>query len=224
VALGGYALLDKYPIHPGQPPQTVHRVRWLRNAFLAGFFLLPTASFLYVVASHLPPELSGNDSGSSGGTTGLPVRFVDRSGRYLVEAAAAWRENPQLAGQACAMGISDLARDLHLAVVIESKGDFVQPDLQAYATLWASRFPQAMDDWQMTAWKATSVGGWPAVQCEAHGALNNVRLAYLLSCVETGDHFCGIQAWSTSSRFEESRAELEAITATFQEAEPAKPQ
>jgi hypothetical protein len=148
------------------------------------------------------------------------VRFLDRSGRYLVQATAAWQENPQLAAQGYALVISDLAQDLHLALVVDNKQDFVQLDLQAYAARRAWQFQQVLEGWQATAWRPASLGGLPAVQCEAQGAIDNMRLAYLLTCVETRDHFCGIQAWSTASRFQANRAELAAITATFQEIRP----
>ena len=69
----------------------------------------------------------------------------------------------------------------------------------------------------MTPWSDTQVNGLPAVQCEARGESNGVRLAYLLTCVETSEHFCAIQAWTTRSQFDRSRAELEKTTDTFRQ-------
>jgi hypothetical protein len=67
----------------------------------------------------------------------------------------------------------------------------------------------------MTPWRDTQINGLPAVQCEARGVANGIRLGFLLTCIETNEHFRAIQAWTSRSRFDRSRAELEKITNTF---------
>ena len=100
-----------------------------------------------------------------------------------------------------------------------SKSDLVEPDLRAFAASRIAQLSQSLENPETMPWNAMNFNGHPALQCEAHGEINNVRLAYLLTYVDTADHFCTILAWTTRSGFEENRMELETITSTFRHVE-----
>jgi hypothetical protein len=198
-----YGLLDKYLIHRGRPVQPTPRVRAIMSAFVAGWILLTLVALL---GPALPPP---------GPKAAAPTRVADREGRYSIEVPSGWQENAQLLDQGYAIAVSNVVRGLHLTVLVEDKTDFVKPELRVWATIWGSQFPQVLKDAEMTPWSDTQINGLPAVQCEARGVSEGARVALLLTCIETNEHFCSIQAWTTRSQFDRSRAELERIINTF---------
>ena len=199
-----YGLLDKYLIHRGRPAEAAPRVRAMMSAFVAGWILLPLLGLLV-------PALQQQQYAEAVSTT----RVVDRHGQYSIEVPSSWRENVPLRTQGYAIAMSDVVHGFHVAVLVEDKTDFVQPELHTYAAIWATLFPRLLEAPEMSPWIDTQVNGLPAVQCEAHGVSGGIQLAYMLTCIETSGHFCAIQAWTTRSEFERNRAELERITRTF---------
>jgi hypothetical protein len=213
-----YGLLDKYVIHRGRPVQPARWVRVLMSTFVAGWILLPTVALLIpaVQVARYEAQQQESQSGNAAGVPfSTPTRVTDREGLHSIEVPSGWREDTDLLEQGYAIAVSNVVRDLHLTVLIEAKTDFVQPELRTYATLWGSQFPQLMENPEMTPWSDAEINRLPAVQCEARGVANGVRLAFLLTCIETDEHFCAVQAWTTRSQFDLNRAELERITGTF---------
>lgn len=193
-----FGLVDKYILHRNQPAITVHRIRSVLHAFVAAFILLPLVGII-----------GGKDS--KPGT----ALFTDQSGRYSIEAPDGWAQNPELLQQGALIGISDITNDLHVSVVAGRKEDLVATSLQEYAAQSSEQLSEAFNTVEATPCSAATLNGQPALQWEFHCTSGNVRLAFLIACVETPTHICEIRAWSTNSQFRENRQTLDTIVQSF---------
>lgn len=208
-----FGIFDKHVFHPGRPAIPVRRIRSVLRGFVVGFILLPTAGVMWLFVMNRP----ASDSDVSAVATSTQ-RFSDQAGRFSVAAPGGWEENPHFLQQGVAIGLSDITRDLHVSVAVASKADLVPASLRDHANVWLEHFDQFLSDVQITPWDAVYIDDQLALTCEVQCISDNVRLTFLLVCVETSSHVYSIRAWSTRSQFEENRQVLESIVRSFSEA------
>ena len=199
-----FGLIDKYLLHRGQPVVPVRRIRSVLHGLVAGCILLP---IFVIVGGTKPP------AGTT--TTAQAGRFTDQAGRYSIEAPAGWIENPELLHQGAIIGLSDVADDLHVTVLATRKEDLVTTSLRECAAVSLEQLSESFSAVETTLWNEALLNGQPAFQCELHCTSGNVRLSFVVVCVETPTHICEIRAWSTNSQFRKNRQTLETIIQSF---------
>ena len=211
----GYRLLGRHQIHRGQPDCRTSRVYSAMKIAVPVTFILAIVciNFALLIPAFLAARAAATADSSQ------PTQFISRDGRYLIETPSGWQESSQLLENDALICISHFGADLHMSVNAVNRSDFVEPNLQGYAANCAAQLSQSLENSETSPWNVISVNDTPALQCEVHGEIGNVRAAYLLTCVDVTDHFCLVLAWTTRSLLEENRPVLDGITRTFRRVE-----
>ncbi|MBH5318623.1 RDD family protein [Paenibacillus sp. GSMTC-2017] len=145
-----------------------------------------------------------------------PEVFQSFNSEFQVTANESWSKMDDLHDEAD-ITIGNIFSEKYLIVFNESKLDF-DPyfTLEDYTQLVDDSFRGAYADAQVTDYKAVTIGGSPGYQLEFEDVADGTEITYIVTSVETGDHFHQIIAWSLSSKIDLRREELLEVVSTFQ--------
>ncbi len=98
------------------------------------------------------------------------------------------------------------------------KENFADIGLQEYSDLFVELFQENLMNPEVSGpTEVTTINGYPAVQHEVRGTVNNLNIVYLHTIIETPENFHEVVAWTSPSRFDDYRAELQQVVQSFQE-------
>lgn len=104
-----------------------------------------------------------------------------------------------------------------MIVLTESKQDFTSMDPARLLEHHVANLEKGMSAPVRVPLSTTALGAYPARQMELHGGVNNVKIAYLVTAVEGPNYFHGIIAWTTKSRWAESKPLFDKTLPSFRE-------
>ena len=104
----------------------------------------------------------------------------------------------------------------YILIIAEDKSDFTDSmTLRDYYDIIKSNFSNSLTDLELGSDKPHKINGFDAIQIQIKGTASNVKLIYLVSCVETDEYFAQIITWTINSKFEEIKPEFESIINSF---------
>ncbi len=144
-------------------------------------------------------------------------------GSYTIEKPASWNEMDDLSDEADVQMGNEL-REAYLVVLTESKSDFVDGfDLQSFSDLVRSSLTDGTDAYTETGPEVIQINGMPAIRYEIDGEIDNLRLKYWHVCIDTGEDYHQVLAWSLPSRFERNAADFAQALMSIRHAEDPAP-
>ncbi len=108
----------------------------------------------------------------------------------------------------------------YFLVIAEAKGDLAKDrTVEDYAaTILKIEGKNAkLKNRSLSGAKKLTVHGYPAVQYELTGTLDNLNLAYVKTFVALPTQFCQVMCWTTFSRLEECRGDFTVVTESIEE-------
>jgi hypothetical protein len=148
---------------------------------------------------------------------GDPLKpITSRDGLRQISIPSSWKEDPAL-HQEAELQASDRANEMYIIVLAESKEDFDAMDIDKYSEIIRTNALQTITSAQVSTPATTTINGYPARQCEIRGTVDNLKVAYIQSAVETPKHFYQILSWTLASRFDKNKSELEKVINSFKE-------
>jgi hypothetical protein len=105
-------------------------------------------------------------------------------------------------------------------VVSEAKADFAKVDsIDGYAKLVLDIEAKktVMPDREVGPPRKLQVNGKDALQYEVRGSLNNIRLIFVKTYIESGSHWNQVSQWTTPSHIDEARPDFDAIVKSFRD-------
>lgn len=144
-------------------------------------------------------------------------------GRFQLTVPGTWRQDQELHEEA-EIEVSNRLNETYVVVLTESKEDFADDvDLATFASMSRQHLTSNIQQPEATEPVPAAVGPYPAMQYTMNGVVDNLKAAYIITLVETGDKFHQIVAWTLRSRFDANEKVLREVTQSFKEAPDAPP-
>ena len=152
----------------------------------------------------------------TGCTPGEPEVIKSGNGRFQLTVPAGWREDPALHDTA-GLRASDRGQEMYVIIISESKQDFTDDmTLEGFTTMSRESVMKLVSDPQASPPATVTVAEtYPGMQYGIHGRIENVRVAYLVTNVETPKDFHQIIAWTRGSRIAQNETKLQELVNTF---------
>ncbi|TKI58695.1 RDD family protein [Brevibacillus antibioticus] len=143
--------------------------------------------------------------------------FYSKDKKFQITASSDWRKDSALHDEA-GIEISNRISEKYVVVLSESKQDLDSSfTLQDYAQVIESNIQEAAENLSIDKPIRTVVDNQVAIQFIAKGDVGGIKLAYIVTLVETPTHFHQIMAWTKQSRFASLKQELQKVSGSFRE-------
>ena len=156
------------------------------------------------IASKTPGSLIGPSQ---------PETFLSASGEFQVTADDSWSVHDDLHDEAD-LSIGSLFEEKYLIVLTEPKSDFSEDYSLEDHTLWVEESFAGESPLPVAA-NETSIGGYEAQQFEFDDVVDDYAITYLVTTIETEEHFHQLIAWTLTENFGRLEQELRDVTASF---------
>lgn len=156
-------------------------------------------------------------NGGSNTTDNASLRAYSSDKSISLLMPASWKSDSGLNVDAD-IGISNMRDSVFVVVLRESKADFdVSVTLSRYADIMANEGldSSAKDIHIVEPTRDLTVNGLPAQQLVMTGTVDNIKITYVITTIDSGSHFQVIYAWTLASRFEMQRALLKKVSESF---------
>ncbi|MFS0556760.1 RDD family protein [Brevibacillus sp. 179-C9.3 HS] len=169
---------------------------------LTALFLVISAIFGVIrIAAHTPTE----------------EIFYSKDKKLQIAAPSDWGKDSSLHDEA-GLAISNRYKEKYLLVLSDSKQELDSSfTLQDYTDSIAANILVAAEDVSVDKPNLTVVDNQVAVQFNAKGEIDGIKVAYIVTLVETPTHFHQIMAWTEERRFDSLKQELQKVSSSFRE-------
>ena len=146
---------------------------------------------------------------------GKPTVLKSPDGKFQLTVPAGWRENPSL-NEKADIKAGNPIQEMYVVVISESKSDFTDDmTLSEYTNIVRDSMTSNLTSPNSSPPLAVTINGRSGQQYELQGAVRNVKLTYLVTTVETTDHYHQVITWTLQSYMDRNRATLQQVAGTF---------
>lgn len=201
-----------YVIRAGQQPS--HKLNRGREAIALTFAVTPIllAMILPMVVRLNPP---------SEGERSKEARYSDEkihishNGKFKITTSPDWLFDPNLDNQA-EISISNRFSKKYLAVFSEPKKRYKRGStLEQYQKYAEQSFAAGLAHSPIYKPRSVSINGYPAYQFAVEQEVNGVKVAYIVTTIETKLYYHWITVWTDAAKYKEYQLELHSVISTF---------
>lgn len=143
--------------------------------------------------------------------------FYSKDNTLQIAAPSDWSKDSSLHDEAD-LAISNRLSEKYLLVLSDPKQELDSSfTLQDYADTIAANLQEAVENVSVDKPNLTVVDNQVAVQFNAKGEVDGIRVAYFVTLVETPTHFHQIMAWTEERSFDTLKKELQKVSSSFRE-------
>jgi len=144
-----------------------------------------------------------------------PTVLKSPDGKFQLTVPGGWQENAALNDQADIKAANKI-EELYVIVITESKADFtVEMSLDEFTRITRDALIANLESPNATEPRPVTVNGNSARAYDIQGAVKNVKLAYLVTTVETADHYHQVITWTLQSRKDKNQKVLQEVIDSF---------
>jgi hypothetical protein len=152
-----------------------------------------------------------------------PTVLTSKDGKFQLTVPAGWQERSSLSGIA-SIKAANLYQEAYVIVIEESKADFTgEMTLDKFTEITRNGMLKKVTEGDSTPPLPVTINGIPGKQYALEGVINNVKISYLVTAVETSSHFCQIVTWTLRSRIDQNQSVLLRVTNSFRASDSAPP-
>jgi hypothetical protein len=145
---------------------------------------------------------------------GTVLKSIDGQSELILPSG--WKEYRKL-NDTAEVQAANLMKNLYIVILTENKDDFNHITLKQHSALTRQNLLKALTSPEVIGPKKLTINGYSAIQFEIKGQLENSKICYLHTTVETTQNFHQILAWTSKSGFEKNREELQQVINSFRE-------
>lgn len=145
-----------------------------------------------------------------------PKVVKSKDGKTQLTVPSTWSEDSTSNPTASLQVVNSLS-GMYAAVVTESREDFKTVALEKVTDVVRAQQGKRIEGATFTEPVQTTINGYPAMQYEVRGTIQNVNLAYLNTVVETPDNIHQILTWTLQSKFDANKPTLAEVAQSFKE-------
>ncbi len=146
--------------------------------------------------------------------------FTNQQETLQVEVPSNW-EVLQLNEEA-QIQVGNLAQETYYIVIPEVKVDLHGWNIDKHSKITLGNLLYLVDFPEIVGPRNININGYSGIQYEVHGANQGLNISYILTTVETPEHFHQILAWTLKSRFDKNKKVLKKAIESFQEIPSSK--
>jgi hypothetical protein len=144
-----------------------------------------------------------------------PTVLKSPDGKFQLTVPGGWSENAALNDQAD-IKAANKVEEVYVIVITESKSDFTgEISLDEFTRITRDALIANLESPDATEPRPVTVNGNSARAYDLQGAVKNVKLAYLVTTVETADHYHQVITWTLQSRKDKNLKVLQEVTDSF---------
>ena len=117
---------------------------------------------------------------------------------------------------------SNRAEECYIIVLTDSKDDFEDMTLVKHSETTRKSLLSSLTAPEVLGPTKMTIDGKPALQYEIRGSIDNLKVTYLHTTVETPKHFQQILTWTLRSRFDKNKPILQQVATSFREVRAEK--
>lgn len=119
---------------------------------------------------------------------------------------------------------SNRLSEMYVIVIVEGKEDFEEgTTLDYFASLSRNGLAEKVTGEQSTEPVPFQVSGHSAMEYQMEGSVDNIKIKYICTVIETPTNFYQIFTWTLPSRFEQNRETLRGVMQSFKEVQVKPP-
>lgn len=193
----------------------------MKNTFTK---LLPLIILLFVVLGCNLGQKSSTNSGNatpdpSTGTAPSPAANLTtisaRDGSCEIKVPSHMSEANDLNTQAI-LQASNPKREIYVMVIDDSTKDFSKSTtIDKYATMLQDDVKKRLQDAEFSSVSSSTIGDLDSREFDATGGMGAVQGKFKYAIVKTDDNFYQIISWTLPTKYDENKAEMEAIVKSF---------
>jgi hypothetical protein len=144
-----------------------------------------------------------------------PTVLKSADGKFQITVPAGWRESA-LESDKAEIKAGNPLQEMYVLVMNERKADFTDDTtLDRYTVIVHESMRDKLTTPESTPPVELRINGNPARQYEIQGGAGNVKIAYLVTTVETSEHFHQIVTWTLRSHMDKNQMTLQKVTESF---------
>jgi hypothetical protein len=144
-----------------------------------------------------------------------PTVLKSKDGKFQLTIPAGWREDSTLSERADIKADQPF-NEMYVMVITEAKADFTEEvTLDSYTDMTRASMTSVLTSPELTPPLPLTINGNAGRQYEIQGGMKNVNLAYLITTVETSEHFHKIVTWTLRSRIDRNQTTLQQVAESF---------
>lgn len=149
-----------------------------------------------------------------------PSVLKSPDGKFQITVPAGWKTNV-LSSEEAEIKAGNPIEEMYVIVLTELKADFTdETTLDDYTTIVKDAMAEKLSSADPTPPVPITVNGNAARQYEIQGSTSNVKLAYIVTTVETGEHFHQVVIWTLQSRINKNQTTMQKVASTFRPTAP----
>ena len=146
-----------------------------------------------------------------------PTIIKSSDSRIQLTVPGGWREQKQL-NEAAILQAAHPFQEMYVVIIEESKQDYVESaTLDEFAALSRNMMIATVKGPEATDPVPIVVSSYPAREYELAGSVENIKVKYICTAVETPKHFYQIVTWTLPSHYQKNQAKLRQVTQSFKE-------
>jgi hypothetical protein len=142
--------------------------------------------------------------------------LVSSDGRSQITLPKGWKEYRKLHDDA-EIQAAYLSKESYVIVLSESKEDFDEMTIEKHSKLTRTGIMESLKKPTINRLPDLTVNGKPAIQYEIRGVMNNIKIVYLHTTVETKGYFHQILAWTLKSKYNDNKGNMQKIIKSFKQ-------
>ena len=152
---------------------------------------------------------------------GNPTVLTSPDGKFQLTVPAGWKERPALHEDA-SIKAANVLQETYVIVITESKFDFADDmTLGKFTDVTRRDMLTKVTEGDSTPPVPVTIHRNPGLQYALTGVVNSVKISYLITTVETTDHYHQIITWTLRSRADQNHSILQKVTETFRPTDAA---
>jgi len=144
-----------------------------------------------------------------------PTVLTSPDGKFQLTVPAGWQERPSLHATA-SIKAANVLQKTYVIVITENKIDFASNmTLDKFTDITRRAMLSKVTEGDSTPPLPVTINGNEGRQYALEGVVNNVKLSYLITAVETTANYHQIITWTLRSRIDQSQSTFLKITESF---------
>jgi hypothetical protein len=144
-----------------------------------------------------------------------PTVLKSPDGKFQLTVPGGWKENASLNDKADIKAANPL-EEMYVIVLTEGKTDFTdEMTLDQFTNITRESMISNLTSPDSTPPQPVTINGNAGRQYEIQGSVKNVKLAYLITTVETPAHFHQVITWTLGSRKDKNQTTLQQVAGSF---------
>lgn len=145
--------------------------------------------------------------------------IISLNNQFSLQTPAVWETDSELGGTVpgSVIHVSDRAHDIYLIATTQNKADIVWANLNAEAESRRKGFFETLSNPQLVSTEQLMIANKKAIQFEFTGVVENIRIAYVLTLLETETHAVMILGWTLPSQYQVIGPKLKEAISSFKE-------